>query len=257
VSGLAITQKDTLETILSIGARYFEFRPAFLHTAIRSRSIPDVLYFSHSAIPGMPYQVFLHDTVQFLVAHPLEIVVVQLRWDGVPGDCAHPSDQELADYLHTAIDSSNGALVAGSLDDMLHLTIAELRDQRKRLILFANCDSFSTYTDEGNATLTGDSILAEFERLSPQTGDGKPFINLQCQATATNVPEAVAYSVIAANASSSCLLATKPICDEKTLPWILTNSNKLHEDQLVVAMNDFFCGATADVCCEISRRRLA
>ena len=79
MSGLAITQKDTLSTILEIGARYFEFRPAFLYKEIRGHSIPDVLYFSHSAIPGMPYAKFLHDTVEFLVAHPLEIVVVQLR----------------------------------------------------------------------------------------------------------------------------------------------------------------------------------
>jgi len=50
IAGLAITQKDTLSTILSIGARYFEFRPAFLHKAIRGNAaIPDVLYFSHSA----------------------------------------------------------------------------------------------------------------------------------------------------------------------------------------------------------------
>lgn len=181
ISGLAITQKDTLESILDIGARYFEFRPAFLHNSIRGHSIPDVLYFSHSAIPGMPYQVFLQETVKFLVAHPTEIVVVQLRWDGVPADCARPSEDELGNYLRTALEASNGSIIAGSVDDMRNLTIAELRDQRKRLILFANCDSFSTYTDEGNATLNGDSILAEFEGLTPQSCEGKPFTNLQCQ----------------------------------------------------------------------------
>jgi hypothetical protein len=82
---LAITQKDTLPNVLSIGARYFEFRPAYLHNAIRAgHPIPDELYFSHSAIPGMQYDEFLHDTVEFLIQHPEEIVVVQLRWDGVP-----------------------------------------------------------------------------------------------------------------------------------------------------------------------------
>ena len=68
VRGLAMTQKDTLDTILSIGARYFEFRPAYLHNVIRKdKPIPDVLYFSHSAIPGMPYAQFLHDCVGFLI----------------------------------------------------------------------------------------------------------------------------------------------------------------------------------------------
>jgi hypothetical protein len=218
--------------------------------------LPDKLYFSHSAIPGMPYEQFLLDTVQFLVAHPGEIVVVQLRWDGVPAECARPSDQDLASYLSDALNTSNGAVAAGSLDDMLHLTIAELRDQRKRLILFSNADSYSTYTDEGNATLSGDSLVAEFEKLNPGVQQGKPFTNLQCQATATNLRDAVVYSVLAANADSSILLATKPICDSKTLPWIEANGGRLDGGQLVVVMNDFFDGATADVAIEWSRKRL-
>jgi hypothetical protein len=257
VRGLAITQKDSLATILGIGARYFEFRPAFLHKVIRpDHPISDVLYFSHSAIPGMPYAQFLLETVAFLVAHPSEIVVVQLRWDGVPADCAHPSGQELSDYLNAALSTSHGALAAGSLDDMQHLTIAQLRDQRKRLILFGPTDSYSTYTDAANATLDGSSIVAEFEKVNPQVQAGKPFTNLQCQAAATNLPEAVAYSVLAANADSSCLLATKPICDKKTLPWIAANAGRLDDGELVVVMNDFFDGATADVAIEWSRRRL-
>lgn len=257
IRGLAITQKDTLTTILGIGARYFEFRPAYLHKVIRpDKPIPDVLYFSHSAIPGMPYAQFLHDTVAFLVAHPDEIVVVQLRWDGVPADCAHPTDQELSNYLNTALSTSNGAVAAGSLDDMQRLTIAQLREQRKRLILFGPVDSYSTYTDAGNATLDGRSIVAEFEKVNPNVQAGHPFTNLQCQATATNITDVVVYSVLAANADSSCLLATKPTCDEQTLPWIMANAGRLDGGQLVVVMNDFFDGATADVAIEWSRRRL-
>ena len=79
-------------------------------------------------------------------------------------------------------------------------------------------------------------IVAEFEVLkqNPQLAAGKPFTNLQCQATATNLPEAVAYSVVAANADSSILLATKPICDAKTLPWVVGNAGSLLSDELVV-----------------------
>jgi hypothetical protein len=257
IKGLAITQKDTLSTILSIGARYFEFRPAYLYSTIRpDHPIADVLYFSHSAIPGMAYAQFLHDTVSFLTSHPDEIVVVQLRWDGVPPECAHPSDQDLANYLNDALNISNGAVAAGSLDDMLHLTIQELRDQHKRLILFMPSDSYSTYTDAGNATLNGDSIINEFNLLTPQLQAGKPFTNMQCQATASNLPDAVAYSVLAANADSSCLLATKPICDSKTLPWIVQNAGRLDPGELVVVMNDFVDGATADVAIDWTRKRL-
>jgi len=258
VRGLAITQKDSLNTILAIGARYFEFRPAYLHNVIRGKSaIPDVLYFSHSAIPGMPFAEFLSDVVKFLLSHPDEIVVTQLRWDGVPAECAHPSNEDISRYISTALAPTNGSIIQGSLDDMLRLSISDLRAQKKRLILFTPSDSFSTYTDSANATLTGDTILAEFNAITPEKQRGKPFTNLQCQATATNVPEAVAYSVLAANASSSCLLATKPICDVKTLPWVMREGGRLDQEQLVVVMNDFLEGATADVCVEWSRRRLA
>lgn len=81
VAGLAITQKDDLPTMLTLGARYFEFRPAFVHDEVR-QYLPDKPYFQHSAIPGMAYEEFLAGVVRFLLDHPTEIVVVQLRWDG-------------------------------------------------------------------------------------------------------------------------------------------------------------------------------
>jgi len=258
VSGLAITQKDTLETILRIGTRYFEFRPAYLHNAIRGQPpIPDVPYFSHSAIPGMSYEQFLHDVVKFLLENPDEIVVVQNRWDGVPGDCARPDEDELNRILHEALAATNGELDVGSREDMERASIADIRGAKKRLIVFRDSDSYSTYTDEGNATLNGDTIVAQFEQITPERQNGKPFTNLQCQATATNIPDVVAYSVLAANAASSCILATKPMCDSKTLPWIKENGGRLHPDQLVVIMNDFVDGATADIAVEWSRKRLA
>lgn len=257
IRGLAITQKDTLSTMLSIGARYFEFRPAYLHSAIRAGNfIPDTLYFSHSAIPGMSYQHFLADLVEFLMAHPQEIVVTQLRYDGVPGECARPSDEELAIFMNEALTAANGTIVQGSLDDMHALSIQDLRAQQKRLIVFPGTSSYSTYTDPANATLTGDTIVGEFDKVSPEICAGHAFTNLQCQATATNMPEVVAYSVLAANASSSCLLATKPICDSVTLPWIVANQNRMDPNQLAVVMDDFIDGKVADVAIEASRGRL-
>lgn len=81
VSSLAVTQKDSLQTMLALGARYFEFRPAFMHNQVRMY-MPDKPYFQHSAIPGMAYDEFLAGVVRFLLDHPTEIIVVQLRWDG-------------------------------------------------------------------------------------------------------------------------------------------------------------------------------
>jgi hypothetical protein len=259
IASLAITQKDSLETMLRIGARYFEFRPAHLHKSIiPTGALPDRLYFMHSAIPGMPYDAFLAGVVAFLRAHPGEIVVVQLRWDGVPADCAQPSGEEKKRYLEEALKGGGGEVVAGGLEDMKHRSIAELRRDRKRLIVLDSVDSLSTYTDEGNATLDGESILAALPRvLTADNQRGKAFVNIQCQATASNIPRAVVYSVLEASATTSVLLATKGICDSKILPWCRDNVLRTCDlGQLVVMMNDFIDGATSDVAVNLSRQRL-
>lgn len=124
--------------------------------------------------------------------------------------------------------------------------------------MLVNVDSISTYTDAGNATLNGDSIVTGFGQvLHPACCGGRGFINIQCQATASNIPKAVVYSVVEARASSSCLLATKPICDSKTLPWVRDRAlGACGDNDLVVVMNDFFDGATADVAVQLSRQRV-
>ncbi|EFX06649.1 phospholipase c [Grosmannia clavigera kw1407] len=259
VSSLAITQKDPLTTILQLGARYFEFRPAHCHEAILpSNALPDGLYFQHSAIPGMSYDAFLDDLVGFLQAHPDEIAVVQLRWDGVPDKCKRPIEQDLNDSVFRALAHTDGAIASGNLDDLRNCSIAQLRGDRKRLLVLVNVDSLSTYTDEGNATTSGDAIVAGFSSaLHPEAAQGKAFVNIQVQATATNIPAAVAYSVLSASASTSCLLATKALVDSKALPWVRDNTARTcGDDTLVVIMNDFFDGATADVAVELSRQRL-
>ncbi|KKY35359.1 putative phospholipase c [Diaporthe ampelina] len=230
VSSLAITQKDPLPIILA-------------------------------AIPGMAYDEFLTEVVRFLVEHPTEIIVVQLRWDGVPGDCERPNDEQQNEHLQAALRQFEGHqqhVIAGNLDDLRNRTIGDLRRDRRRLIMLRDVDSISTYTDAGNATLNGDSIVEGFGTvLHPECCGGRGFINIQCQATASNIPKAVVYSVLEAGASTSCLLATKPICDSKTLPWVKDNALRAcGNNDLVVVMNDFFDGATADVAMELSRQRL-
>ncbi|EGS18949.1 uncharacterized protein CTHT_0055630 [Thermochaetoides thermophila DSM 1495] len=262
VYSLAITQKDSLETMLRIGARYFEFRPARLHRAVIScGALPDKLYFQHGAIPGMAYDEFLKGVLAFLRANPTEIVVVQLRWDGVPDECARPSDKEKKEYLEKALKDpagGNGEIVAGGLDDMKKKSIAQLRKDKKRLIMLDMVDSLSTYTDEGNATLNGDSMVQALPKvLTPENQKGKAFVNIQCQATASNIPKAVVHSIIEASVTNSLLLATKGICDSKMLPWCRDNVLQVCLlDILVVIMNDWIDGATAHVCFELSKQRL-
>jgi hypothetical protein len=258
ISGLAVTQKDTLTNVMEIGARYFEFRPARLFDKLIPYNVlENIFYFTHGPIPGMALPHFLSDIVAFLVSHPTEIVVVQYRWDGVPGECAHPSDDDLNNAMNDALGQSNGSIHVGNIDDLQNATIDQLRNDGKRFILLNSVDSLSTYTDEANATLNGDSIVAEFEKLSEDRQNGHAFTNIQCQATASNIQDVVIYSALSADVSNSPLLATKSICDSKTLPWIKAHAlEKLTADQLVIIMNDFFDGATADVGVDLSRRRL-
>jgi hypothetical protein len=258
ISGLAITQKDRVDTILSIGARYFEFRPARIHDQVRGyECVADEFYFTHGPIPGMMYKIFLNEVVAFLTSYTAEIVVVQLRFDGVPNECCRPSDEDLDNINRDALEQSNGSINIGNLEDMQQSSIAQLRDCGKRLIILREVPSLSSYTDEANATLDGDSIVNEFNNLNTDRQNGNVFTNLQCQATATNIRDVVIYSALSADVSNSCILATKPICDIKTLPWIRDNAlDRLQAEQNLVIMNDFFDGATADVAIELSNRRL-
>ncbi|KAF2673484.1 PLC-like phosphodiesterase [Microthyrium microscopicum] len=258
ISGLAVTQKDKLPDLLAIGSRYFEFRPARVHDKVKGYNcVPDEYYFTHGPIPGMMYKSFLNDVVAFLVSHPTEIIVVQLRWDGVPNECNRPNDDDLHNMLNEALGQANGSINIGNLDDMHRESIDSLRNSGRRLIMLKEVNSLSSYTDEANATLNGDSMVAEFDRLNTERQNDVAFTNIQCQATATNIRDVVIYSALSADVSNSCLMATKSICDRKTLPWIRNNAlDRLKAEQNLVIMNDFFDGATADVAIELSKRRL-
>lgn len=255
VTSLAITQKDPLSKILAIGARYFEFRPAHISNLLEGSELLEKLYFQHLLIPGMAYDEFLANIVAFLTENPTEIVVVQLRWDGVHDSCARPDDNELRTYLDNALGASNGSLEAGNLGDMNSSTIEQLRSAKKRLIMLQNVAQNSSYGDE-NSTLHPDPIVSTFENVASKQ-EGSDIAVFQCQATATNLVDVVIYSATFANTSTSPLLCTKPICDQKTLPWLLNDlPGNMSPTKLMVIMNDFFDGATADVAVQVSKRLL-
>ncbi|KAF2994189.1 hypothetical protein E8E13_002238 [Curvularia kusanoi] len=195
IRALAVTQKDSLETILKLGARYFEFRPARCHRQIQSVSpLEDTLFFQHGAIPGMRYADFLSEIVRFLKDHGDEIVVVQNRWDGVPGDCPKPDDNELHNFLTDALRDSD--IAEAGLDDMQNLSVQALRDQHKRLIVLRDINQVSNYDDDANATLTGDSMVQKLQSMTQDPPRGHPITLLQCQATATNIRDVIIASVL-------------------------------------------------------------
>ncbi|KZM28468.1 uncharacterized protein EKO05_0006012 [Ascochyta rabiei] len=259
IRALAVTQKDSLETILKLGARYFEFRPAKCHRQIQAvSSLEDTWYFQHGAIPGMPYAQFLADIVQFLCEHTDEIIVVQNRWDGVPSECPRPNDDELRDVLNQVL-TDHPDLTAGTEDDMMHLSVRDLRDSHKRLILLRDTNQVSNYDDDANATLTGDSMVSKLQSMSAAPPSGHPITLLQCQATATNIRDVIIASVLDSDVSTSPILATKPVCDAKILPLLRGECGRrlTREESVVVLLNDFFDGATADTALLLCRQSMA
>lgn len=75
--------------------------------------------------------------------------VNQLRWDGVPGDCERPNDEQQNEHLQAALRQFEGHpqyVIAGNLDDLRNRTIGDLRRDRRRLIMLRDVDSMSTYT---------------------------------------------------------------------------------------------------------------
>ena len=119
-------------------------------------------------------------------------------------------------------------------------------------------EKYDSWTAEAYATLTANPILARFEAMDTSGQEGTDLTVLQCQATSQSIKEVLVYSVVSANAATSCLTSTKGALDMKTLPWIRENAlERLKAEKTIVIMNDFIDGATCDTSIELSRRRLA
>jgi hypothetical protein len=111
IYGLAITQKDTIPTMLSLGTRYFEFRPADLLPIFQDVSpIPNKPHFEHACIPGLAFHEFLDQQVQFLDTHPTEIATIHIRWDNIVSECRKPTESEIEGCLSAACSKATNTL---------------------------------------------------------------------------------------------------------------------------------------------------
>lgn len=266
VYGTSVTQKKPISTMLDLGARYFEFRPARLLPLFQEiSSLPNQFYFQHACIPGLPFVDFLNAQVQFLDANPTEIVVIHIRYDNIPAACAKPTDAELNDLLTTAFSQARNENQSNPLTwtadpSAFHTPISTLRQNNTRLILLHMANKYDSWSAHSYATLSSTPIIASFENMSTddqlKSIPSAPTI-LQCQATSQSIREVLVYSVVASNAATSCLTSTKAMGDMRTLPWIKEHVNKrLRAERTVVVMNDFIDGATCDTCIEVSKERL-
>jgi hypothetical protein len=258
VYGVAITQKKKLPIMLGLGARYFEFRPAKLLPLFEKiSSLPNKYYFQHACIPGLAFEEFLEQQVQFLDENPTEIVTIHIRYDNIVKECVKPTNQEVADMLTEACGKSRTHLTWGA-KECFNQPIDTLRQNGQRLICVIEAEKYDSWTAKAYATLQPKPILDQFESMNTAGQQSTDLTVLQCQATSQSIKEVLVYSVISADAATSCLTSTKAWLDMHTLPWIRQNAlDRLQAEKTIVIMNDFIDGATTDTSIELSKRRLA
>ena len=259
VYGVSITQKKDIDVMLALGARYFEFRPAELLPMFQKASkLPNKLYFHHSCIPGLAFDDFLEAQVRFLDENPTEIVTIHIRYDNIVKECKTPTTDQIHQMLTNACAKAQHSPLTWTQPDAFSRPIEDLRSSHQRLILLIMAPKYDSWTPQAYATLSPDPIIARFESMTTAGQQATDLTVLQCQATSQSIKEVLVYSVLSANAATSCLTSTKAALDMWTLPWIRANAlERLRGEKLLVVMNDFIDGATADTCIELSRRRLA
>ena len=257
IYGLAITQKDPIPVLLDIGARYFEFRPAHLLPEFEGKAahVPNRPYFQHACIPGIAFEEFLQEVVHFLDKNPGEHVVVHIRWDNIVSQCRKPTPEELDEAFNIATGVSKTGVQWGDARCFKE-KIVDLRASGKRLIRVIEADKYDSWTAKAYATLKPEPIIAQFEAMNAEGQLGSDITVLQCQATSQSIKEVLVYSILTANAATSCLTSTKASLDRHTLPWIRDNAlEKLTSERLLVIMNDFMDGATTDIVIGLNKRR--
>lgn len=254
---------DYFASAAELGARYFEFRPAYLLPLFeRTPHLENKLYFQHACIPGIAFDNFLEEQVGFLDSHPTETCVVHIRHDNIPSECRLPTDDELDKIFTDACAAAVTAPLKWGGSELLQQSIASLRESGTRLIVLRNADKYDSWTSQAYATLTADPILKQFESMTTEGQSGTKsgdLTVLQCQATSQSIKEVLVYSVLTSNAATSCLTSTKANLDRQTLPWLRTNMNQRlrAEGKLCVILNDFIDGATTETGVEISKERLS
>lgn len=258
VYGTAITQKKEISKMLTLGARYFEFRPAKLLPVFQHASgLPDKYYFQHAYIPGIAFDDFLDEVVTFLDTYNAEIVVVHVRYDNVIAQCKRPTNEELTKMFTEACGKAQHWPLKWGDRTYFLKSIDDLRQSGTRLIVVIEAEKYDSWTMEAYATLIPDPILARFASMDTEGQDSTDLTILQCQATPQIIEEVMIYSVLTAKAATSCLTSTKASNDMVLLPWIRKHAlERLQADRLIVVMNDFIDGATTDLSIELSQKRL-
>ncbi|KAM0791848.1 hypothetical protein ACM66B_004105 [Microbotryomycetes sp. NB124-2] len=282
LANMALTQKDTIESQLRIGVRFFDFRPGWcFHDVIHTQR--EKLYHQHAIVPGCTYESFLTSVLNFLATHPKEIVVVELKDDGfaIKSDRYHedklvvytmvPTEEELAQDMQRAREATTapGArdIVVGDASDMAK-SIGEIIGSNRRLLLIDRVhhpeqwqrndsyDHVAYNTDEPAPIIAAlEKTLAESSKPEPAQAEGKAPRGCiyQLQGTPTSDLMDDLKASLTYSDSSSLLTYIKPKMDRVTYPWLATHD--FHEPGNIVLLQDFVEGVLVEHAIDISRRR--
>ncbi|WEK00470.1 MAG: hypothetical protein P0Y59_01895 [Candidatus Sphingomonas phytovorans] len=259
IANLAMTQKDDIRTQLDIGTRYFDFRPGWMHPAIRP-FFGNTLYHQHGLVPGYPYVDFLVDVLRWLEANPGEIVVVNPNTQGFAADAMRPNDFFAREALTTAIAKVKlpWRIDIGMSTDLDRSYDALIRDNT-RLIFTNPIDNGSGFYNSWSgayATLRPAPIIKAFEGMKRDMPANANHVVMQMQATATKIGAVVAASVVTTSDASSPLLATKAVMDAATNPWLREHAAKrLSPDHLLVFLNDFVDNCMVETAIQVTEQR--
>ena len=259
VANLSMTQKDNIRTQLDIGTRFFDFRPGWMHPAIRGIT-PNQLYHQHGLIPGYPYVEFLVDVLRWLDENPGEIVVVSANTQGFAANVMKPTAEAVDQALETAIAKAklSKPIGMGGVRDLASSYEALIRDNTRLIFLNEIEDETRFYNSWSGAyaTLRPRPIIKAFEGMKREMPPTTDYVVMQMQATATGIDAVVAASIPTTSDASSPLLATKAMMDAATNPWLRTHAAKrLSPDHLLVFLNDFVDNCMVDTAIMVTEQR--
>jgi hypothetical protein len=256
----AITQKDSITTMLNLGCRYFDFRPGTMYPAILGFS--GVRYHQHAVIPGYPYIQFLQDVLSWLSQSPSEIVVVSCNTQGFASSAMNPTPSELQDDLQTAIQNTSVTSIVTGDASSLAQSYNSLIQSNTRLIFLnqipgaPEASKYDSY-NSSYATLSPSPILQALGNMNTAGQAGYTYTVLQLQGTATAVSKVEALGLVSSSQTASPLMSTKALFDASTLPWVLQNANNnLKARQPIVLLNDFIDNATIDTAITLTMQRM-
>ncbi|KAM0749797.1 hypothetical protein T439DRAFT_39678 [Meredithblackwellia eburnea MCA 4105] len=281
LENMANTQKDSIKDQLTMGVRFFDFRPGYcLYDA--AVGAQGYLHHQHAIVPGMPYVMFLITLLDFLVENPEEIIFFEIKSDdfaigktslnektGLPTVLTMiPTLEELGAALEEArtcaSTSSARDIVIGNPTD-LRRSIGDLIDSNTRLIIadrvhfpddWERADSYSheAYDTDEPARVEAALKLTYAAAITRAAKKESPAATIyQLQATPTAQIWADVGASLSFSDASSLLVWSKARMDRVTYKWI--DDTTFIEPGNVIFLNDFVDGALVEQALEKSQER--